>query len=65
MGPTQGTKQREGEQEVEQCAIEARHRLLQMCNPPVSKWLKQRLTLHRKVAGDNSMSSGRPDGLST
>ena len=47
------------------CAIEARHRLLQKCNPLVSKWLKQRLTLRRKAAGNRSMSSGRPDGLST
>jgi hypothetical protein len=33
--------------------------------PLVSKWLKQRLTLRRKVAGDGSMPRGRPNGLST
>ena len=38
------------------CAIEARFHLLRECNPPVSKWLKQRLTLRRKVAGDRSMT---------
>jgi hypothetical protein len=63
--PVKTPKQRQREQETDQCAIEARHRLLQMCNPLMSKWLKQRLTLHRKAAGENSMSLGRPDGLST
>ena len=38
------------------CAIEARFRLLQECNPLVSKWLKQRLTLRRKVTRDRSMT---------
>jgi len=56
MDPAKTPKQRQREQEADQCAIDARHRLLQMCNPLVSKWLKQRLTLRRKVAGDNSMS---------
>ena len=65
MKPAKTPKQRQREEEVDRCAIEARHRLLQVCNPRVSKWLKQRLTLHRKAAGDNSMSLGRPDGLST
>ena len=65
MEPVKTPEPRQREQEADQCAIEARHRLLQMCNPLVSKWLKQRLTLHRKAAGDRSMSSGRSDGLST
>jgi hypothetical protein len=56
MEPVKTPKQWQEEKEADQCAIEARHRLLQMCNPQVSKWLKQRLTLHRKVTGDNSMS---------
>jgi hypothetical protein len=42
------------------CAIEARLRLLQECNPLVSMWLKQRLTLRRKAAEDNSMPLGAP-----
>jgi hypothetical protein len=44
------------EQLLRWCAIEARFRLLQVCNPLVSTWLKQRLTLHRKAAGDSSMT---------
>jgi hypothetical protein len=36
------------ESSVCQCAIEACHRLLQKCNPLVSKWLKQHLTFNRK-----------------
>jgi predicted ATPase len=33
--------------------------------PQGSMWVKQRLTLHRKVAGDSSMTEQRLDGLST
>jgi hypothetical protein len=47
------------------CAIEACHRLSQVCDPLVSKWLKQRLTLRRKVAGDKSRPRVRPNGIST
>ena len=46
----------ECEQVWPSCAIEARFRLLQECNPLVSKWLKQRLTLRRKVTRDRSMT---------
>jgi hypothetical protein len=51
-----GNKRGESEQVLRRCAIEARFRLLQVCNPLVSTWLKQRLTLHRKAAGDSSMT---------
>jgi hypothetical protein len=37
------------EQVLRWCAIEARFRLLQECNPLLSKWLKQRLTLRRSA----------------
>jgi hypothetical protein len=33
--------------------------------PPGAMWVKQRLTLHRKVAGDKSMTEQRLDGLRT
>ena len=55
MEPAKTPEPRQREEEADQCAIEARHRLLQMCNPLVSKWLKQHLTFTRKGWGNNSM----------